>query len=346
VRLLEAIIDANQRAPGGGAGALPAECAASLPLVALTCIDPRLNQPVPAALGVPSEQLIWVRNAGNVLTGPLSSTMRSLALACTAEGGREIAVIGHSDCRLARLGTLPLLESFAKLGVERSRLPENIGEFFGMVASERENVIKACETIRSSPIIGPKVPVHGLLLDLATSRLEWLVNGYETPASSVPSDFTSSLHSIMGKAQTVIGELQQFSLGDMKFPETKIGEAVTKAGEVVADLGDIVAAHPEARTPMQMAAAVAKDFVRHIVRTGAYKIVGDDKRQYGPISGEKLLQWIAEERVDGKTLVQPQGSHDWTPLEQLGDLRRKPTVSVPPAFQPKSGFRVKLPGRR
>ena len=70
-----------------------------LPVIALTCIDPRLNRLFPGVLGLPEEHFIWLRNAGNIITGPLSSTMRSLALACAVKGGREIAIIGHTDCQ-------------------------------------------------------------------------------------------------------------------------------------------------------------------------------------------------------------------------------------------------------
>ena len=81
MRLFEAIVDANQRAARGEkAGLRPDDFADSLPIVALTCIDPRLNPLMPEVLGIPEEQFIWLRNAGNIITGPLSSTMRSIAL--------------------------------------------------------------------------------------------------------------------------------------------------------------------------------------------------------------------------------------------------------------------------
>src|SRR5271165_3757640 len=95
-RLFEAIIDANQRALAGDtqAGLHPAEYGDELPLVALTCVDARLNSLLPQVLGILPEQFIWLRNAGNIVTGPMSSTMRSLALACAVKGGKEIVVIG------------------------------------------------------------------------------------------------------------------------------------------------------------------------------------------------------------------------------------------------------------
>ncbi len=181
MRLLEAIIEANHRAVDGDsrAGIHPAEFTKELPIVALTCIDPRLNPLMPEVLGVPEEQFVWLRNAGNIITGPLSSTMRSLAMACAIKGGKEIAIIGHTDCQAGKMTTLGLIDRLQGLGVQRSMLPDNISEFFGMFASERQNIMKGVDIARHSPLIGPKVPVHGLLVDVQTGRLEWLVNGYE-----------------------------------------------------------------------------------------------------------------------------------------------------------------------
>src|SRR4026209_1700662 len=163
MRLFEAIVEANHRALGGdaGAGLRPSEFSASLPIVALTCIDPRLNPLMPEVLAVPEENFIWLRNAGNIITGPSSSTMRSLALACAVKGGKEIVIIGHTDCQVGKTTTMQLIDRLKALGVERHMLPDNLTEFFGMFGSERQNVIKAAGFARQSPIIGSKVPVHG-----------------------------------------------------------------------------------------------------------------------------------------------------------------------------------------
>ena len=233
MRLFEAIIDANHRAVAGdsSAGLHPADFADSLPVIALTCIDPRLNALFPNVLGLPGEQFIWLRNAGNIITSPLSSTMRSLALACAVKGGREIAIIGHTDCHVCKTTTSQLLDKLKDLGVERSHLPENINEFFGMFATERQNVIKACDIVRQSPLIGPKIFVHGLLVDIESGKLEWVVNGYEArqlTASPVKSDFpklTDASNEELGA-----GPMAGFHFGEMKFPESKIGEASVKIG--------------------------------------------------------------------------------------------------------------------
>src|SRR5689334_19338280 len=118
MRLFEAIMEANRRAVAGESPTSlpPSEFTQSLPVVALTCIDPRLNKLFPEVLGVREEDFIWLRNAGNIIFDPLSSMMRTLALACAIKGGKEIAVIGHSDCRVRQVSVNQLIESFRALG--------------------------------------------------------------------------------------------------------------------------------------------------------------------------------------------------------------------------------------
>ena len=229
MRLFEAILDANNRAVAGdkSAGVHVAEFADALPVVALTCIDPRLNPLMPAVLGIPEEHFIWLRNAGNVITSTMSSTVRSLALACVVKGGREIAIIGHTDCRVGQTSVMQLTDRFRALGVDRAKLPENLTEFFGVFASDRQNVLKAVDFVRHSPVIGPKIPVHGLLVDIRSGKLEWLVNGYQT-LDAAAAQFAAAVKAQNPTMQTAFTS-EDFHLGEMKFPETKIGETVSPA---------------------------------------------------------------------------------------------------------------------
>src|SRR6266704_4257796 len=231
MRLLEAIVDANHRALAGDAtaGVHPTDFADELPLVALSCIDVRLNPLLPQVLGVPQEQFIWLRNAGNIITGPQSSTMRSLSLACAIKGGKEIAIIGHTDCQVGKTTTTQLLERLRELGIERHLLPDNVNEYFGTFASERQNVIKAADLVRHSPVIGRKIPVHGLMVDIHTGKLDWLVNGYQA-LETMGSRWNEVVRSA-GQTVDAFKSLTDFKIGAMKFPETKIGETVTKAEE-------------------------------------------------------------------------------------------------------------------
>jgi carbonic anhydrase len=262
MRLFDAIIDANHRAVSGDASAVVHvhEYPDELPVVGLTCIDPRLNPMFPAVLGLPTDKFIWLRNAGNIVTGPASSTIRSIALACAVKGGREIAVIGHSDCQVGKTSAADLLEKLRRSGVDRQSLPQNLSEFFGIFSSERHNVIKAVEFIRKSPLIGPKVVVHGFLVDTGTGRLEWLVNGYQAIQEPAPAPAAAE------KAEPVIGGphasaaigSSDFHAGEFKIggPLSAIGGGDGQVGSTDTKIGD-VATKAVPVTPVQSASVSA-----------------------------------------------------------------------------------------
>ena len=234
MRLMEAIIDANHRALAGdaNAGLHPAEFADDLPLVALTCIDVRLNPFFPRCSVCPRNNSSGCATPATSSPVRSSSTMRSLALACAVKGGKEIAIIGHTDCQVGKTTTMQLLEKLRAIGVERHMLPDNLTEFFGMFGSDRQNVIKAADIARQSPLIGPKIPIHGLLVDVETGKLDWLVNGYQA-AESMSTRWNQFVQSA-GQTVDKLKSLTDFNIGEMKFPETKIGETVTNAEDWIA----------------------------------------------------------------------------------------------------------------
>ena len=343
MRLFESIVEANHRAVAAGAKATLnlAEFADALPVVALTCIDPRLNRLIPEMLGVPEEQFIWLRNAGNIITGPLSSTMRSLTLACAIKGGKEIALIGHSDCQVGRTTMLKVTDAFRALGVDRSKLPENLNEYFGLFASERQNVIRGAEIVRQSPLIGAKVPVHGLLIDVQTGKLEWLVNGYQTLGAATLS-LGEALKQTAGDAarQTAAqaldfasAKLPEFKLGEMKFPEFKIGETKIDPNQWLSQVESVLSPKPEQK-PTEALQTPVNELERKFDKTRRYRVIGADQKVYGPIDGGKVLEWIADERINWQTPSQIEGTGEWKPLAAWAASPKPPAIALPPPIKP------------
>jgi carbonic anhydrase len=121
-----------------------------------------------------------------------------------------------------------LLDKLQALGVDRRHLPESINDFFGTFGSERQNVIKACDFVRNSPLIGPKIPVHGLLIDVESGKLDWVVNGYDTLQAHALPQMPKMEFASLGTA----GSFKDFEMGEMKFPEMKIGDAALPANTV------------------------------------------------------------------------------------------------------------------
>jgi len=65
-----------------------------------------------------------------------------------------------------------------------------------------------------------------------------------------------------------------------------------------------------------------------------YRIIGTDGKTYGPISAEKIREWITQGRVDQRTAVLAEGATDWTFIgllpEFTADFPGTPPVITPP----------------
>jgi prepilin-type processing-associated H-X9-DG protein len=63
-----------------------------------------------------------------------------------------------------------------------------------------------------------------------------------------------------------------------------------------------------------------------------YRIRGSDQKEYGPLSADQLKLWIAQNRVNGQTLVQIEGGADWKPLDYYAEfevlLRNRPAAAT------------------
>lgn len=71
-----------------------------------------------------------------------------------------------------------------------------------------------------------------------------------------------------------------------------------------------------------------------------YKIIGVDQKEYGPISGDLIRQWIAEGRVNANTQARAEGAAEWQPLSAfaefagaLGVETTTASANAAPAFQ-------------
>ena len=66
-----------------------------------------------------------------------------------------------------------------------------------------------------------------------------------------------------------------------------------------------------------------------------YKIIGADKKEYGPVSAEQLCEWIQQGRVSAQTLAQAEGQTDWRPVSafpEFAEALAAKSPSSPPPF--------------
>lgn len=64
-----------------------------------------------------------------------------------------------------------------------------------------------------------------------------------------------------------------------------------------------------------------------------YKIIGADQKEYGPVSGDQLRQWIRDGRVNAHTRVRLESGGDWQPLSAFPEFADafQPGVAAPPS---------------
>jgi hypothetical protein len=216
-----------------------------------------------------------------------------------------------------------------------------MNEFFGLFASEQQNVMRGAEIIRQSPLIGSKVPVHGLLMDIQTGKLEWLVNGYQTmgaPAASFGETIRDTIGGTVKQAASdaldfVVAKLPEFKPGEMKFPEFKIGEMAVNPNQWLSEVKALGSTVSSAQSTESIQAPKA-EAARKLDETRKYRVIGADQKVYGPIDGGKILEWITDGRIDWQTPAQADGSGEWRPLGTWADSPKPPAIPLPPPIQP------------
>ena len=68
-----------------------------------------------------------------------------------------------------------------------------------------------------------------------------------------------------------------------------------------------------------------------------YKIIGADGQQYGPVGAEQMRRWVAENRLNAQTLIQPEGAQEWKPLGSFSEFSSEfkstpPSQAAPPTI--------------
>jgi carbonic anhydrase len=155
----------------------------------VTCMDCRLVQAFEQALGLERGDVVELRTAGATISenereGAANDLIRSLAGSIYLLGVREVAVIGHTECGLAHANAEILIASMQALGVDPQKLieQEELGDekgllrWLGAFSDVHVNVREVVNVIRRSPYL-PRIPVHGLVIDIITGKLEMVDRG-------------------------------------------------------------------------------------------------------------------------------------------------------------------------
>lgn len=170
---------ANNRAFVGQceAGERPESGRPAKQLAIVTCMDARLTELLPQALGIRDGDAALIQVAGATIVNSYGEAMRSLLVAIAELGATDVMVIGHTDCGTCGMEADHLLAALEQAGVshdavetELIREPPARDVLTGFNHLEDE-VARSVRTIRSHPLVPESVNVVGFTIDVVTGAL-------------------------------------------------------------------------------------------------------------------------------------------------------------------------------
>jgi carbonic anhydrase len=152
-------------------------------LVIVTCMDTRLCELLPRAMGLRQGDVKMIKNAGAVVSHPFGSAMRSVLVAVYQLGAEEIAVVGHHDCGMTGLSPDLVLEKARRRGIEPHTIETldhagvGLRNWLTGFESPQASVLASVDMIRNHPLLPKDIAVHGLIISPDTGRLDVLTTG-------------------------------------------------------------------------------------------------------------------------------------------------------------------------
>ena len=83
----------------------------------VSCMDTRLTELLPAALGIKNGDVKIIKNAGAIISHPFGSVIRSLLVAIYELGVNEVMIVGHTDCGAKHMDSEQMIEVMKKRGI-------------------------------------------------------------------------------------------------------------------------------------------------------------------------------------------------------------------------------------
>ena len=147
-------------------------------LAVLSCMDTRLTELLPAALGLKNGDAKVIKNAGGLVISPFDSAMRSLVVAVYELGVEEIMVVAHSHCGACHMSyshfrelmnqrgvTVETLDTIGRCGIDLDHWLEGFKD-------TPESVRKTVATIQTHPLMPRDITVRGFIIDSVTGALQ------------------------------------------------------------------------------------------------------------------------------------------------------------------------------
>lgn len=150
-------------------------------LAIVTCMDTRLVELLPAALGIKNGDVKIIKNAGGTITNPFDSTVRALLVAIYELGVNEVMVIGHTGCGVQGMDGKEMLHLMRQRGIDEEHISLmkhcgiDLENWLHGFDDTHAAILETVDLISHHPLVPSDVTVKGYIMDSYTGEVS-LVN--------------------------------------------------------------------------------------------------------------------------------------------------------------------------
>lgn len=147
----------------------------------ISCMDTRLLELIPAALGLKNGDVKMIKNAGGIISHPFGSAVRSLLVGIYELGVEEVMVIGHTDCGAQHMDSRSMIRHMKERGIPGESIEMmnycgvNLDSWLSGFEDTEKAIAGTVELIRNHPLIPKDIKVHGFIIDSVTGELRRIV---------------------------------------------------------------------------------------------------------------------------------------------------------------------------
>lgn len=144
----------------------------------VTCMDTRLVQLLPAALGIKNGDVKIIKNAGGVITNPFDSTVRSLLVAIYELGVNEVMIIGHTGCGVQGMDSEEMLHLMRERGIDEEHISLmrhcgiDLNSWLHGFDDTESAILETVDLVRNHPLVPKDIVVRGYIMDSKTGQLD------------------------------------------------------------------------------------------------------------------------------------------------------------------------------
>ena len=146
----------------------------------LTCMDTRLVELLPAALGLRNGDVKIIKNAGGMIIDPFDSAVRSLLVSIVELGVEEIMVIGHTDCGVSGINADMMIRHLLQRGISQDHIDMmrycgvNFEKWLHGFDNVEDSVKETVDFLVHHPLMPADVVIKGYIINTETGELTQL----------------------------------------------------------------------------------------------------------------------------------------------------------------------------